>query len=298
MPLLAEDQESKQVHLSGVVIRDLSSVVSNYRSKSNLSDYLKKQNVRGIANVDTRAITRRLRESGNLNGIITSDSSLSDEELIERARSWSIVGKDLITDISIKEPYEWKDATVDEWEFSKAVRAQNGATEPLHVSMLLHCCQLCMLWCVVHDSVCCLSALHILMSAVPFPPPGAGPLLTVHQSAGSDLAVPVCCVQHTFADCSDASRLTRLNSSTGVCSDDVMQAVLSVVQLEASLAGVQIVAYDFGCKHNILRRLASFGCKVTVVPSNYPAAKVMDLQPDGIFLSNGPVCIYTASKPA
>ena len=139
MPSSAEDQESKQVHLSGVVIRDLSSVVSNYRSKSNLSDYLKKQNVRGIANVDTRAITRRLRESGNLNGIITSDSSLSDEELIERAKSWSIVGKDLISDISIKEPYEWKDPTVDEWEFSKAVRAQNGATEPLHVSMLMQC---------------------------------------------------------------------------------------------------------------------------------------------------------------
>ena len=128
----AEDQESKQVHLNGVVVRDLSSAVSNYRSKSNLSDYLKKQNVRGIANVDTRAITRRLRESGNLNGIITSDSSKSDEELIEQAKSWSIVGKDLISDISTKEPYEWKDPTVD--EFSQAVKAQNGATEPLHVS--------------------------------------------------------------------------------------------------------------------------------------------------------------------
>ncbi len=54
-------------------------------------------------------------------------------------------------------------------------------------------------------------------------------------------------------------------------------------------AGLQIVAFDFGCKNNILRRLASFGCKVTVVPSNYPASKVMDLNPDGIFLSNGPV---------
>lgn len=52
---------------------------------------------------------------------------------------------------------------------------------------------------------------------------------------------------------------------------------------------MQIVAYDFGCKNNILRRLASFGCKVTVVPADYPAQKVMELQPDGIFLSNGPV---------
>jgi len=131
----AEDAESKQVHLNGVIIRDLSSVVSNYRSKLSLDEYeyLKKQNVRGIANVDTRAITRRLREAGNLNGVITSDTSKSDEELIAIAKGWNIVGQDLITDISIKEPYEWKDSTVEEWEFSEAVKGRNG-TEPLHVS--------------------------------------------------------------------------------------------------------------------------------------------------------------------
>ena len=53
---------------------------------------------------------------------------------------------------------------------------------------------------------------------------------------------------------------------------------------------VQIVAYDFGCKSNILRRLTSFGCRVTVVPASYPADKVMEMKPDGVFLSNGPVC--------
>lgn len=131
----AEDAESKQVHLNGVIIRDLSSVVSNYRSKFSLDEYLKKQNVRGIANVDTRAITRRLRDSGNLNGVITSDTSKSDEELIEMAKSWNIVGQDLISGISIKEPYEWKDPTVEEWEFSAAVKNRNG-TEPLHVCSL------------------------------------------------------------------------------------------------------------------------------------------------------------------
>lgn len=107
-------------------------MVSNYRSKMSLDEYLKKQNVRGIANVDTRAITRRLREAGNLNGVITSDTSKTDEELIDLAKSWSIVGKDLISDISINEPYEWKDPTVEEWEFSAAVKGRNG-TEPLHV---------------------------------------------------------------------------------------------------------------------------------------------------------------------
>lgn len=52
---------------------------------------------------------------------------------------------------------------------------------------------------------------------------------------------------------------------------------------------MQIVAYDFGIKHNILRRLASFGAKVTVVPANFPAEKAMDFKPDGVFFSNGPV---------
>lgn len=52
---------------------------------------------------------------------------------------------------------------------------------------------------------------------------------------------------------------------------------------------VQVVAYDFGIKTNILRRLTSAGCKVTVVPAAYPAQKVLDMKPDGIFLSNGPV---------
>jgi carbamoylphosphate synthase small subunit len=52
---------------------------------------------------------------------------------------------------------------------------------------------------------------------------------------------------------------------------------------------MQVVAYDFGIKHNILRRLASFGCKLTVVPATYPASEVMKLNPDGVFFSNGPV---------
>lgn len=51
----------------------------------------------------------------------------------------------------------------------------------------------------------------------------------------------------------------------------------------------QVVAYDFGIKHNILRRLASYGCRITVVPANYPAAKVLEMNPDGVFFSNGPV---------
>jgi carbamoyl-phosphate synthase small subunit len=163
-----------------VIVRDLSSVVSNYRSKLSLDEYLQKEGVLGIANVDTRAITRRLRETGCLNGVITSDLSIPTDQLLEQAKQYSIVGVDLISQVTCTEPYEWKDITISEWEFSLAVKSRNG-TEPFHV-----------------------------------------------------------------------------------------------------------VAYDFGIKHNILRRLASFGCKITVVPADYPAEKVLEMNPDGIFLSNGP----------
>jgi len=63
------------VHLTGIVVRDLSCVVSNYRSKYTLDEYLQAQKVPGIANVDTRAITRRLRETGAMNGVIAFDNS-------------------------------------------------------------------------------------------------------------------------------------------------------------------------------------------------------------------------------
>ncbi|KAK9866434.1 hypothetical protein WJX84_012101 [Apatococcus fuscideae] len=178
-----EDMESEKCHLGGIIVRDLSCVVSNYRSKQSLSDYCASQDVMGIANVDTRAITRRLRDDGCLNGVICNDASISDEELLKKTKEWSIVGQDLVAQVTCHEAYEWKDPTGENWEYRMAIAADNGSTskEPLHV-----------------------------------------------------------------------------------------------------------VAYDFGTKHNILRRLASHGCKITVVPADYPADKVIGLNPDGVFLSNGP----------
>ena len=176
-----DDMESGQCHLGGVIIRDLSLKVSNYRSAMTLDAYLKEQGVLGIANVDTRAITRRLRVTGCLNGVISTDAARSDAELVEATRAWTIVGKDLIKEVTCAEPYEWRDATEDEWEFAAAAKARGGE-EPYFV-----------------------------------------------------------------------------------------------------------VAYDFGIKHNILRRLASFGCRITVVPADFPAEKVLAMNPDGVFFSNGPV---------
>ena len=171
------DMESKQVHMGAMLVRNLSLNVSNYRSVKDLGTYLEEQGVIGITDIDTREITRRLRETGCLNGVLTTDASLSDAELVAKAKAYNIVGKDLISEVTSKEPYEWKETTA-EWEFSNEAKANKDS--------------------------------------------------------------------------------------------------------------FNVVVYDFGVKHNILRRLASFGCKLTIVPASYPADKVMAMNPDGILFSNGP----------
>lgn len=174
------DEESEKCHLGAIIVRDVSIVVSNYRSVMSLDEYCKKHNVLGLCNLDTRALTKVLRETGCLNGVICTDASKSDEELVAMTKNWTIVGKDLLSVVSCKEPYEWKDPTGEEWEFNEGAKTAAGGK------------------------------------------------------------------------------------------------------------AFKVVAYDFGIKHNILRRLASFGCSITVVPADYPADKVLALNPDGVFFSNGP----------
>lgn len=175
-----EDMESEKCHLGAIIVRDLSISVSNYRSNQTLEEYCKKQDIVGIADIDTRALTKALRDTGCLVGVISTDASKSVEELVAQAKSWTIVGKDLLSEVTCKEPYVWRQGTAAEWEFSNTARGSSGQP-PLHV-----------------------------------------------------------------------------------------------------------VAYDYGIKYNILRRLASFGCKITVVPASYPAAEVLKMNPDGVFFSNGP----------
>ncbi|PIA54285.1 hypothetical protein AQUCO_00900674v1 [Aquilegia coerulea] len=172
-----DDEESKQCYLRGVIIRSLTISTSNWRAAGKLSDYLAENNTMGIYDVDTRAITRRLRQDGSLKGVLSTESSKKDEELVQMARTFNIIGVDSITDVSCTAPYEWVDKTASEWEFN---------------------------------------------------------------NKGSD----------------DKS--------------------------------FRVVAYDFGIKHNILRRLASCGCKITVVPSTWPASETLKMKPDGVLFSNGP----------
>lgn len=171
----AEDVESDKIHAAGLIIKDLPLLVSNFRSESSLSDYLKSQNIVAIAGIDTRKLTRILREKGAQGGaILVGDEA---EKAIALAKSFpGLSGMDLAKVVSVKQSYQW---TETEWTLGK----------------------------------------------------GYG-----------QLANPK----------------------------------------------FHVVAFDFGVKRNILRMLAERGCKVTVLPAQSSAADVLALNPDGVFLSNGP----------
>ena len=132
--LASEDAESSECHLRGILVRDLSRCVSNYRATQTLPEYCQERNVIGISEIDTRALTKRIREKGSLVGVMTTDEGVSDDELVEMAKNWTIVGKDLLSVVSCSEPYEWKDPTWEEWEFSKEVKEVNG-TSQFHVGV-------------------------------------------------------------------------------------------------------------------------------------------------------------------
>ncbi|KAA6179926.1 glutamine-hydrolyzing carbamoyl-phosphate synthase small subunit [Pseudomonas marginalis] len=175
-----EDVESDRVWSAGLVIRDLPLVASNWRNTMSLSDYLKANNVVAIAGIDTRRLTRILREKGSQNGCIMVGDDVSEAAAIAAAQGFpGLKGMDLAKVVSTKEQYEWRSTVWD-------LKTDSHAT------------------------------------------------------------------------------------------------------IEASELPYHVVAYDYGVKYNILRMLVERGCRVTVVPAQTPASDVLALQPDGVFLSNGP----------
>lgn len=180
-----EDDESAKPQVSAAVIRSLSPVVSNWRSALSLSDWLANHNVPAISGVDTRWLTRKLRDGGIQKAALSTQGT-SAETLLKMARDWEgLDGRDVVKEVTCAEPYHWVDDEGSKW-------VKNSGQ-----------------WTV--DS--------------------------------------------------ERSTVNRLWS---------------------------IVAYDFGIKENILRHLSSYGANVTVVPADASAEEVLALQPDGIFLSNGP----------
>ena len=112
------DFESDRVHVSGFVIRELSNLASNHRADQSLDDWLREQRVTGIAGIDTRSLTRKLRIEGAMNGVLTTKSvkDLSDQELITLAqKSPGLVGRNLVQTVSRREPIAW-DEDLGTWE--------------------------------------------------------------------------------------------------------------------------------------------------------------------------------------
>ncbi|RAM62359.1 carbamoyl phosphate synthase small subunit [Herbaspirillum rubrisubalbicans] len=175
-----EDVEASQIHAAGLIIKDLPRLLSNFRSQQSLSDYLKEGNIVAIAGIDTRKLTRILREKGAQNGAIVAgeaDIAAATAKALELARAFpGLAGMDLAKVVSTQKAYNW---TETEWRLGRGYGQQ--ITPKFHV-----------------------------------------------------------------------------------------------------------VAFDYGVKYNILRMLAERGCKVTVLPAQATAAEALALNPDGIFLSNGP----------
>ncbi len=184
-----EDVESDHPQITAFIVREVSPVVSNWRATETLDRYLARHGIPGISEVDTRALTRLIREEGVLHGALCTDGSHTAEQLVDMAREWEgLDGRDLVREITCQEPYYWTDGTRQEWTPVPAGETnwqKNGARQ----------------------------------AAAEFP---------------------------------------------------------------------LVVAYDFGIKHNILRRLTSHGLRVVVVPAHTSAQEILAMKPQGIFLSNGP----------
>ncbi len=171
-----EDEESGKIWAKGLIIRDLPLLASNFRNQRSLSEYLKERNILGIANIDTRKLTRILREKGAQNGCLMA-GDIDEAKALELARNFpGLTGMDLAKEVTVSQSYQWDEGS----------------------------------WALGHG----------------------------HRAAPE--------------------------------------------------SKFHVVAYDFGVKRNILRMLVDRGCRLTVVPAKTSAAEVLALNPDGIFLSNGP----------
>lgn len=175
-----QDGEAAQVWAAGLIIRDLPLLASNWRNKQSLPDYLKENGTIAIASIDTRRLTRILREKGAQDGCILTGEDATEERALELARAFpGLKGMDLAKEVSVKERYEWRSGV---WSLETDSHAEIPAEQlPYHV-----------------------------------------------------------------------------------------------------------VAFDYGVKLNILRMLVARGCRITVLPAQTPASEALALQPDGIFLANGP----------
>jgi carbamoyl-phosphate synthase small subunit len=188
------ESSSGTPHVAGLVVRELSPVVSSWRSEESLDAYLARHGIPGITGIDTRSLTLRLRTQGSLRGVLTTEK-ISDAAAVDLAKKWNYLERDFVKEVTCAKAYDWdpKDKLSRKWSLIQGKR-----------------------------------------------PPGAPPL-------------------------------------TG---EDYFEKLPPVKY--------RIVAYDYGLKTNILRRLRQSGFQVRVLPATASAKEALAGDPDGIFLSNGP----------
>jgi len=131
----AEDEESSQIFATGLVIRDLPIQVSNWRQESDLSTYLKKHNVVSIADIDTRRLTRILREKGAQNGAIMAGDDISEEHALKTARGFAgLKGMDLAKEVTTNKPYGWNEGC---WSLEYGHQS-NARTQDQHFKVIAY----------------------------------------------------------------------------------------------------------------------------------------------------------------
>ncbi|HEJ9412441.1 TPA: glutamine-hydrolyzing carbamoyl-phosphate synthase small subunit [Proteus mirabilis] len=128
----SSDEESATIHAQGLIIRDLPLVMSNYRAEESLADYLKRHQIVAIADIDTRKLTRLLREKGAQNGCIIAGTHLDAKQAFEKAKAFpGLKGMDLAQTVTVKQPYQW---TQGSWTLKGELpAAQSPQALPLHV---------------------------------------------------------------------------------------------------------------------------------------------------------------------
>jgi carbamoyl-phosphate synthase small subunit len=122
-----EDEESNSVFISGLVIRDLPLVKSNWRATENLSDYLNRHNIVAISDIDTRQLTRHLRKNGAMKACIVAGSDIDSEKAVASGKSFAgLVGMDLAKEVSAKKSYAWNDGT---WDLEEGIKPASAKKE-------------------------------------------------------------------------------------------------------------------------------------------------------------------------
>ncbi len=120
------DEESFRVHVRGIIVREASRRFSNYRAGGDLESYLKKYGVAGISGIDTRALTKLLREKGSMKGILSS-VDLDDTRLVEKARQWEgLKGADMVSAVTCKEPIHWEEGPNGQFALGRVKETGEG----------------------------------------------------------------------------------------------------------------------------------------------------------------------------